>query len=37
MIFKQFETQEGCEKMILPRDIRQEKITVPRTPMEILL
>jgi hypothetical protein len=23
--------------MILPRDIRQEKITVPRTPMEILL
>ena len=36
MIFKQF-TQEGCEKMILPRDTRQKKITVPRTPMEILL
>jgi hypothetical protein len=29
MILKQF---EGCEKMILPRDIREKEITVPRTP-----
>lgn len=32
MILKQFETQKYCQTVILPTDMRQNEITVPRTP-----